>query len=105
MSTTLSSSIEVMFVISAIIFSFVEIIQDCLIFNIDSNNKDKQMYKVQDNKDKNKAEKLANEFDYNSQKGKIPLGVIYQTQEPTLEEKWPQLSELMKKGVGWKNAA
>ncbi len=83
-------------------FSFVEIIQDCLIFNIDANNKDKLMYKIPDNKDKSKAEKIADEFDYNSKSGKIPLGILYETREPTLEEKWPQLSELMKKGKGWK---
>lgn len=72
-------------------FSFVEVIQDCLIFNIDANNKDKQMYKIKDNTNKKVAEKLADEFDYNSKNGKIPLGVIYQSREPTLEEKWPLL--------------
>lgn len=59
-------------------FSFIEIIQDCLIFNIDSNNKDKLMYQIKDNKNKATAIKLAQEFDYNSKKGKIPTGVIYQ---------------------------
>ncbi len=83
-------------------FSFVEIIQDCLIFNLDANNKDKQMYKIPNNKDKKKAEQIADEFDYNSKSGKIPIGILYETREPTLEEKWPQLSELMKKGKGWK---
>src|SRR4030042_2024510 len=47
-------------------FSFVEIIQDCLIFNTEINNKDSMMYKIEDNLDKGKAEKLANEWDYNS---------------------------------------
>lgn len=82
-------------------FSFVEVIQDCLIFNLDSNNKDSQMYKVKDNLDKEVAEKLADEFDYNSKEGKIPMGVIYQTREPTLEEKWPQLRKLLERKVGW----
>ena len=50
-------------------FSFVEIIQDCLIFNIDANNKDDQMYKIKDNTNKKTAEKLADEFDYNSKSG------------------------------------
>ena len=45
---------------------------------------------------------MANEWDYNSCKGKIPVGVIYQEKKPTLAEKWPQLKELEKKGVGWK---
>lgn len=68
-------------------FSFVEIIQDCLIFNLDVNNKDKRMYKIKDNKDKKKAEKLVSEYDYNSKKGKIPLGILYQEKKPVLSEK------------------
>ena len=82
-------------------FSFVEVIQDCLIFNKEANAKDKRMYKIKDNFEKGKAEKLADQFDYNSKTGKIPLGVLYKINEPTLEMKWPQLKELMKKGVGW----
>jgi len=58
--------------------SFVEIIQDCLIFNLNANNKDKMMYKIKDNKNKVVAEKLAREWDYNNKKGKIPIGVLYQ---------------------------
>lgn len=77
-------------------FSFVEVIQDCLIFNLDANNKDSRMYKVKDNNDKKIAENLADEFDYNSKEGKVPVGVIYQIREPTLEEKWPQLRSLIK---------
>ena len=84
-------------------FSFVEVIQDCLIFNIESNNKDKKMYKITDNKDKKIAEKLADEFNYNSKEGKIPIGIIYQSTEPTLEEKWPQLKKLLDKKSSWKN--
>ena len=57
--------------------SFVEIIQDCLIFNKDMNAKDKLMYKINNKNDMKKAEKLANEWDYNSKKGKIPIGVLY----------------------------
>ncbi|MFH0711714.1 MAG: thiamine pyrophosphate-dependent enzyme [archaeon] len=78
-------------------FSFVEVIQDCLIFNLDANNKDKLMYKINDNKNKQTAEKLADEFDYNSKSGKIPLGIIYQSAEPTLADKWPQLKKLINK--------
>jgi 2-oxoglutarate/2-oxoacid ferredoxin oxidoreductase subunit beta len=70
-------------------FSFVEVIQDCLIFN--KGNKQNQMYKIKDNKDKKEAEILTEEFDYNSKKGKIPLGTIYQSKEPTLAEKRPQI--------------
>ena len=80
-------------------FSFIEVIQDCLIFNVESNNKDKQMYKIKDNTNKKVAEKLADEFDYNSKSGKMPLGIIYQSKEPTLEEKWPQLKKKLKKSI------
>ncbi|MBD3252980.1 2-oxoacid:ferredoxin oxidoreductase subunit beta [Candidatus Pacearchaeota archaeon] len=83
-------------------FSFVEIIQDCLIFNPEINNKDKMMYKIPDNKDRKKAEALADEWDYNSKNGKIPVGVIYQKPRLTLDDNWPQLKKLKEKGVGWK---
>jgi 2-oxoglutarate ferredoxin oxidoreductase subunit beta len=55
--------------------SFVEIIQDCLIFNTELK---KDLYKIEDNKDKKRAQDLADEWDYNSKIGKIPIGVIYQ---------------------------
>jgi len=77
-------------------FSFIEVIQDCLIFNPESNGKDPRMYKIKDNQDKKTAEKLADEFNYNSKEGKIPIGIIYQSIEPSLEEKWPQLKEKLK---------
>ncbi len=83
-------------------FSYVEIIQDCLVFNPDMNNKDKLMYKVVDNKDKQKAEELINEWDYNSKKGKIPIGVIYQTEKPRFEDKWSILKEVKKGMNSWK---
>lgn len=79
-------------------FAYVEIMQKCLIFNRNMNDLDSLMYNVPDCKDLKKAEKLANEWDYNSKKGKIPLGILYQSQkrEPTLEEKWPQLKRKLK---------
>jgi 2-oxoglutarate ferredoxin oxidoreductase subunit beta len=58
-------------------FSFVEIIQDCLIFNTDMNAKDNLMYKIKENKNKKIAEVLADKWNYNSKKGKIPLGILY----------------------------
>ncbi len=84
-------------------FSFIEIIQDCLIFNKDINNKDSMMYKIQDNSDKKKAQELAEEWDYNSKSGKIPIGIIYKEQRQTLDDSWPQLIALKKKGTGWVN--
>jgi len=82
-------------------FSFVEVIQDCIIFNKEINNKDKGMYKVRDNYDYKTAEAYVAEYDYNSRNGKIPIGVLYKTNEPSFEEKWPQLRILLKKKVGW----
>jgi len=85
-------------------FSFVEIIQDCLVFNPKMNERDKRMYKIIDKKrDFREALVLAQEYDYNIGDGKIPLGVFYKHESKSLDEKWPQLVELKKKGIGWKN--
>jgi len=59
------------------------------------------MYKVRDNTKMNIAKKLVEEYDYNAKAGKIPLGVLYKSSEPTLEDKWPQLTNLMKRKVNW----
>ena len=85
-------------------FSFVEIIQDCIIFNLDVNNKDKRLYKVS-NKKRTKAEasKLAEMYDYNLGKGRIPIGIIYKETRKTFEEQWPQLQLLQKKKISWKD--
>ena len=84
-------------------FSFVEVIQDCLIFNLDANNKDKLMYKIKENSDKKIAEKLADQFDYNSKSGKIPLGIIYKSDGKSLAEKWPQLKKLLNSKKNWQH--
>lgn len=83
-------------------FSFVEVIQDCLVFNPEAGHKERMMYKITDNKDMAKARELAEEWDYNNRHGRIPLGAIYEEEKPTLEEKWPQLAALKKKKTGWK---
>ncbi|MBU0760923.1 MAG: 2-oxoacid:ferredoxin oxidoreductase subunit beta [Nanoarchaeota archaeon] len=84
-------------------FSFVEILQDCISFNLETNNRDKQMYKFsQPCKDQEQALKLADEWDYDDGKGKIALGIFWQdTTRTPLEEELPQLKELLKKKVGW----
>jgi 2-oxoglutarate/2-oxoacid ferredoxin oxidoreductase subunit beta len=77
-------------------FSFVEIIQDCLIFNLEANNKDAKMYEVEDNKSLDRAFELAKEFDYGVKSGKIPLGVIYQNRATkTFAQKWPQIGKVV----------
>ena len=83
--------------------SFVEIIQDCLIFNDEADNKDKLMYKIEKNSDIKKANEPADEYNYNSKSGKIPIGILFQDQKPTLEDKWPQLKELKNKKISWKD--
>ncbi len=86
-------------------FAFIEIIQPCIIFHPDIGIKDK-LYMLNDsNHDKtsfDQAWKKADEFDYNIAK-KIPVGIFYQQERKTFEDMWPQLSELKKKGYGWKN--
>jgi len=85
-------------------FSFVEVIQPCLQFNTDIKEIGKLTYKISDNKnDIKKAEQLADEWDYNSKTGKIPVGILYQAENPILEDKWNLLSELKKKKIGWKD--
>jgi len=72
-------------------FAFVEMIQNCLIFNL-ADNVDKQMYKIPDNKDDmKKAMQYADEFDYNSTAEKVPVGIFYQVNKPVLEEKFNKL--------------
>jgi len=84
-------------------FSFVEMIQPCLQFNKDMNDIGKLTYKIEDNKnDLKKAEQLADEWDYNNRTGQIPVGIFYNTEKPSLDDKWPQLSNLLKKNSGWK---
>lgn len=78
-------------------FAFVEILQKCVIFNKKMNELEKSVCKIKDNFDMKKALELADEWNYNSASGKIPVGVIYQIRKNTLEEKWPQLKKKLKK--------
>lgn len=85
-------------------FSFVEIIQDCIVFNLEINNRDKAMYTLPNKKrTRIEAMKLAEEYDYNLKKGKLALGIFYQENRKTQEELWPQLAMLKKKKISWKN--
>ena len=55
--------------------------------------------------DKNNFEeawKKAQEFDYNKV-NKIPVGIFYQTQKPIFEEQYPQLLDLKKKNISWRD--
>jgi 2-oxoglutarate/2-oxoacid ferredoxin oxidoreductase subunit beta len=84
-------------------FAFIEIIQDCIIYNLDVNNREKRMYMLPNKKRTwQEAMILAREFDYNLGKGKIPIGIFFQERRKTLDEEWPQLAELKKKKMNWK---
>jgi len=84
-------------------FAFIEMLQDCLVFNLEINMKDQWMYKLSDKKRTlDEAMKLAQQFDYSTRTGKIPIGIFYKTHRSTIDEEWPQLKLLKKKGIGWK---
>jgi 2-oxoglutarate ferredoxin oxidoreductase subunit beta len=92
-------------------FSFIEIIQPCLIFHKDQTFKEK-IYSLDDvEHDRTSFEqawKRAQEFDYNTidEKTKIPLGIFYQapdSKERAFEEQFPQTLDLKEKGISWKD--
>ena len=81
-------------------FSFVEILQNCLIFNLDMNNL--KVEKINNkNSDMKKAKKIADKWDYNDSHDKIPIGIFYKEKRPTLDDSWEQLHKLKRKKIGW----
>lgn len=89
-------------------FSFIEILQPCLIFHPDANYLEKT-YNLQekghDKSDYKQAIERAEEFNYDTinENTKIPLGIFYQTQRPSFEDKYPQLQNLKKKNLSWRD--
>ena len=88
-------------------FAFIEVIQPCLIFHPDSEYKNK-FYSLEETKhDKTNFEqawKKATEFDYDiPHTEKIATGIFYQKEKPVFEDDFPQLVELKKKKIGWKD--
>jgi len=70
-------------------FAFIEIIQPCIIFHADAGYKERFYNLQQANhniSDIKAAMDRADEFDYNSKEGKIPLGIFYKADKPTFEE-------------------
>lgn len=72
-------------------FSFIEVIQPCLIFHPDTDYKNHtySLKEVKHNKNSfEQAMKRAEEFDYNgiNSKTKIPFGIFYQEKRKTLED-------------------
>jgi 2-oxoglutarate ferredoxin oxidoreductase subunit beta len=86
-------------------FAFIEVIQPCLIFHPDKGFKEKT-YQLEDAKHNkhsfDEAMKRADEFDYNSVK-KIPLGIFYQKESESFEDKFFQLKNLKDKKIGWRD--
>jgi len=89
-------------------FAFIEILQPCIIFHKNENYLEKtySLDKIKHDKTNfEEAWKRAQEFDYDAidDKTNIPLGIFYQVEKPTFEEKYPQLSELKKQKKSWKD--
>ncbi len=86
-------------------FSFVEILEPCLIFHPDKSYKEK-IYSLEktghDKTNFDQAMKKAEEFDYETAK-KIPMGIFYQVKKPVFEEEIPQLAKLKKESKSWKD--
>lgn len=86
-------------------FAFIEILQPCVIFHDNKRYKDKIYSLEKEGHDKtnfDEAWKKAGEFDYDTAE-KIPMGIFYQQERETFEEQFPQLVELKKKGISWKD--
>ncbi len=86
-------------------FAFIEILQPCLIFHDDKGYMEKTYSLDSVKHDKTNFEqamKRAEEFDYNVI-NKIPLGIFYQKEKPVFEDLHPQLVDLKKKKIGWKD--
>ncbi len=86
-------------------FAFIEIIQPSVIFHTDKGYKEISYSLEKEGHDKTNFEaawKKADEFDYNTVK-KIPLGIFYQKEKPVFEDLFPQLVDLKKNKMGWKD--
>ena len=70
-------------------FAFIEILQPCIIFHLDSGYKERTYNLQEAGHDKTNlkiAMDKAEEFDYNSKTGKIPVGIFYQKERDVFEE-------------------
>jgi len=86
-------------------FAFIEILQPCIIFHPDEGYKEKLYSLEESGHDKTNYEqawKKSQEFDYNTIK-KIPVGIFYQQERETFEDKFEQLKNLKKQGTSWKD--
>lgn len=74
-------------------FSFVDIIQPCVVYNDTRDFMKEHSYWVDhDTSRYEEAIEKAREWDYNlSDDARVPLGVFYETERPTFEDAFPQL--------------
>ena len=78
-------------------FAFIDILQTCKIFHDSSEFIKERAYKLEEGYDKSNYEQAmqkAQEWDYSLNEDlKIPLGIFYQTEKPTFEDKREALKE------------
>jgi 2-oxoglutarate ferredoxin oxidoreductase subunit beta len=89
-------------------FSFIDILQPCLIYHNVTPYFQKNVYKLDhDTSDFETALKKAREWDYCFDKDqRVPIGIFYQKERPTLESQWPQLKKpwhTIKRKINWQN--
>lgn len=85
-------------------FSFVEVIQPCIVFHPDVGYKEK-VYQLESSHDKSSFEQAwrkADEFDYNNPV-RIPVGIFYQKEEEVFEDKFAPLKKFKEEGKSWKD--
>ncbi len=88
-------------------FSFVEILQPCIIFHNTIPYFKDHIYKLEGNNtgDIEKAIELSREWDYSFDKDKkVSIGIFYETKKTTLEDQWSQYGKpcyLMERKIDW----
>lgn len=85
-------------------FSFVEIIQPCIVFHPDVGYKEK-VYPLESSHDETSFEEAwrkADEFDYNSPI-RIPIGIFYQKESESFEDKFAILKKFKEDKTSWKD--
>lgn len=84
-------------------FAFVDVAMPCLIFHQDQEELEEGLYKLEehDPTDKEKAREKIEEWNYDPDSNRTPIGVFYREEKETLTDKFPQEKELKEKGMGW----
>lgn len=85
-------------------FAFIEIIQPCIVFHADKGYKEK-IYQLESSHDKTSFEQAwrkAEEFNYNIPV-RIPVGIFYQKEAETFEDKFAVLKKFKEDKKSWKD--